>query len=145
MRRTPPVRAGPGRSATSTGRARPAAAPSRSPSDGRREWLGSGGQGVGGVRGTGGLQHTDRCRHASAPGSWRDTMTIDRDTGSIAQLLGRMDGLVAELEAEASPGRFFLATFTRTTRAVADALEDGWFEDPAWVEEWDVVFADLYL
>jgi Family of unknown function (DUF5995) len=72
-------------------------------------------------------------------------MTIDRDTGSIAQLVARMEGLVAELDAERSPGRFFLATYTRTTQAVADALEDGWFEDPAWVEEWDVVFAGLYL
>ncbi len=72
-------------------------------------------------------------------------MTIDRDTGSIGQLVARMQGLVAELEAEGSAGRFFLATYTRTTQAVADALEDGWFEDPAWVEEWDVVFADLYL
>ena len=56
-----------------------------------------------------------------------------------------MEALVAELEAEGSTGRFFLATYTRTTQAVAAALEDGRFEDPAWVEEWDVVFADLYL
>ena len=63
----------------------------------------------------------------------------------ISALLVRMDELVAELEAERSPGRYFLSTYTRTTRAVAAALDDGRFEDPAWVEEWDVVFADLYL
>jgi hypothetical protein len=56
-----------------------------------------------------------------------------------------MEALLAELTAEGSAGRYFLATYTRTTRAVADALDDGRFEDPAWVEEWDVVFADLYL
>jgi Family of unknown function (DUF5995) len=64
---------------------------------------------------------------------------------TIPALLERMDALVAELEAEADTGRYFLSTYTRTTRAVAAALEDGRFEDPAWVEEWDVVFADLYV
>jgi len=63
----------------------------------------------------------------------------------IAGLIARMEALVAELDAEGDPGRYFLATYTRTTRAVADALDDGRFEDPAWVEAWDVVFADLYL
>jgi Family of unknown function (DUF5995) len=67
------------------------------------------------------------------------------DTRTIPALLDRMDALVAELDAERSPGRYFLSTYTRTTRAVGAALEDGRFEDPAWVEEWDVVFADLYL
>jgi hypothetical protein len=67
------------------------------------------------------------------------------DERTIERLLARMDGLVAELEAEQDTGRWFLATYTRTTRAVGAALEDGFFEDPAWVEEWDVVFADLYL
>jgi hypothetical protein len=56
-----------------------------------------------------------------------------------------MDALLADLEAEGDPARFFLGTYSRTTRAVAAALEQGHFEDRAWVEEWDVVFADLYL
>ena len=64
---------------------------------------------------------------------------------TIERLLGRMEALVAWLEADRDTGRFFLATYTRTTRAVGSALADGRFEDPAWVEEWDVVFADLYL
>ena len=64
---------------------------------------------------------------------------------TIERLLARMDALVARLEADRDTGRFFLATYTRTTRAVGSALADGRFEDPAWVEEWDVVFADLYL
>jgi hypothetical protein len=33
----------------------------------------------------------------------------------------------------------------RTTDAVGKALRDGLFEDPAWVERWDVAFAELYL
>src|SRR3954454_23690926 len=64
---------------------------------------------------------------------------------AISALLERMGVLVAELEADRSPGRYFLSTYTRTTRAVGAALEDGRFEDPAWVEDWDIVFADLYL
>src|ERR687884_922824 len=70
-------------------------------------------------------------------------MTISSER-TISSLLVRMDALVAELEAEQSTGRYFLATYTRTTRAIAAALADGRFEDPPWVEEWDVVFADLY-
>jgi hypothetical protein len=56
-----------------------------------------------------------------------------------------MDDLAARLEAEGDPARFFLGTYARTTRAIGAALDAGAFEDPAWVEEWDVVFADLYL
>src|SRR3954454_3877027 len=63
----------------------------------------------------------------------------------IAGLIARMEALVAELEAEGDAGRYFLATYTRTTRAVADALDDGRFEDRAWVEAWDVVFGALSL
>src|ERR671938_214731 len=71
--------------------------------------------------------------------------TSTRAARRNGRLLKRMDALLAELEAEWDTGRFFLATYTRTTRAVAAALADGRFEDPDWVEEWDVVFADLYL
>ena len=39
----------------------------------------------------------------------------------------------------------FLATYQRTTQAVGDAIDSASFEDPGWVERWDVVFADLYL
>jgi Family of unknown function (DUF5995) len=71
-------------------------------------------------------------------------MTISSER-RISSLLVRMDALVTELEAEQSAGGYFLSTYARTTRAVAAALQDGRFEDPPWVEEWDVVFADLYL
>jgi hypothetical protein len=72
-------------------------------------------------------------------------MADETRTRDIAGLLTRMEALLAELEAEGDPASFFLGTYARTTYAVAEALEDGRFEDPAWVEEWDVVFADLYL
>jgi hypothetical protein len=41
--------------------------------------------------------------------------------------------------------RTFISTYLRTTRAVGEAIAHGRFEDPAWVERWDVVFAQLYL
>src|SRR5918911_727267 len=67
------------------------------------------------------------------------------DARSIGRLLARMDSLLREMDTEDNPLRVFLATYTRTTRAVGTALQDARFEDPAWVEEWDVVFADLSL
>ena len=41
--------------------------------------------------------------------------------------------------------RFFLDTYERTTRAVGEAVDAGQFEDPDWVQRWDVAFAELYL
>jgi hypothetical protein len=69
---------------------------------------------------------------------------MEASTG-IGALLHRMEGLLAPLEAAGDPARFFLATYLRTTRAVADELASGGFRDPAWVERWDVAFAGLYL
>jgi hypothetical protein len=53
----------------------------------------------------------------------------------------RLEGLAPEDEAQ----RAFLETYLRTTLAVGVAVDDGLFEDPAWVERWDVAFAGLYL
>ena len=69
---------------------------------------------------------------------------MDR-SADIDALIGRMEGLLAPLEARGHPGRFFLATYLRTTRAVAAELGRGGFLDPPWVERWDVAFAELYL
>jgi hypothetical protein len=63
----------------------------------------------------------------------------------IDGLIGRMEGLLAPLEARGDPGRYFLATYLRTTKAVKEELDRGGFRDTAWVERWDVAFADLYL
>jgi Family of unknown function (DUF5995) len=69
---------------------------------------------------------------------------MERSAG-MGALLRRMEGLLEPLEASGDPGRFFLATYLRTTRAVAEELGRGGFRDPEWVERWDVAFADLYL
>ena len=64
---------------------------------------------------------------------------------SVAALVARMGELLEPLEADRDPGRFFLGVYVRTTVAVGAAIDAGDFEDPAWVEEWDVDFAGLYL
>ena len=69
---------------------------------------------------------------------------MDRARG-IDALIDRMERLLAPLEARGDPGRYFLATYLRTTRAVEEELERGGFRDTEWVERWDVAFADLYL
>jgi Family of unknown function (DUF5995) len=64
---------------------------------------------------------------------------------SVEALIGRMTELQAPLEADRDPARFFHGVYLRTTEAVAAAIRGGEFEDPAWVEEWDVDFAARYL
>jgi Family of unknown function (DUF5995) len=63
----------------------------------------------------------------------------------VDALVARMSGLLAEIAADGDPGRFFLGTYLRITEAVRAALDDGLFEDPAWVAEWDTDFAGFYL
>jgi hypothetical protein len=58
----------------------------------------------------------------------------------VAEMQTRLDALPA-----GSGLREFLGTYQRTTTAVGKAILDGRFEDGDWVEEWDVVFARLYL
>ena len=59
----------------------------------------------------------------------------------VATMQSRLDGLTAAQE----PLREFLGTYQRTTLAVGKAVDGGLFEDPGWVERWDVAFAELYL
>jgi hypothetical protein len=64
---------------------------------------------------------------------------------TVDDLIARMVALATALDADGDPGRFFLSTYLRITRAVRAALDEGLFDDPAWVEAWDVDFAGLYL
>ena len=67
------------------------------------------------------------------------------DAGAIDELLARMRTVLARLDEQQDQRRHFLATYLRTTAAVRDELCRGGFVDTAWVERWDVAFADLYL
>jgi hypothetical protein len=62
-------------------------------------------------------------------------------TGVVSRMQQRLD----DLPPNARQRRPFLGTYLRTTEAVGAAVSDGLFEDPEWVERWDVVFAELYL
>ncbi|NYG05771.1 hypothetical protein BJ986_000258 [Phycicoccus badiiscoriae] len=63
----------------------------------------------------------------------------------IARVVAAMDARLVRMPPERSAQRLFLETYRRTTLAVGAAIADAQFEDPEWVERWDVVFADLYL
>ena len=63
----------------------------------------------------------------------------------IEDLLADLDAGQAALTAAGDSRRFFHATYTRTTRAVAEEIARGGFEDNEWVHRWDLAFADFYL
>ncbi|MFD3399589.1 DUF5995 family protein, partial [Kribbella sp. NPDC058693] len=67
------------------------------------------------------------------------------DGSPIADVVARMQQRLDELPEEVAQRRFFLSTYLRTTQAVGKAIDDARFEDPAWVEVWDVEFVELYL
>jgi hypothetical protein len=67
------------------------------------------------------------------------------DGSPITAVVARMQQRLDELPAAFAHRRFFLGTYLRTTQAVGKAIDDARFEDPAWVEVWDVKFAELYL
>jgi hypothetical protein len=60
-------------------------------------------------------------------------------------LIARMQQLLQPLETSGDAQRYFLATYLRTTQAVAEQIVRGEFDDPPWVEAWDIAFAGLYL
>jgi hypothetical protein len=67
------------------------------------------------------------------------------DTTGVARVLDQMQQRLDALPASMVERRVFLSTYQRTTAAVGAAIDQARFEDPAWVERWDVVFAELYL
>jgi len=67
---------------------------------------------------------------------------VDRDIDGV---IGDMNALQDELDRRDDTRRHFVATYRRTTLAVAEEIKAGSFRDPEWVERWDVAFADLYL
>lgn len=63
----------------------------------------------------------------------------------VDALIARMETQYADLLARDDRRHFFHGTYLRTTKAIGSELAAGGFLDQAWVERWDVVFADLYL
>ncbi len=73
----------------------------------------------------------------------------DRHTGGVAHavdcVVEDMGRRLHRLSPDQQHLRGFLGTYQRTTLAVGKAVDAGHFEDPVWVEQWDVAFARLYL
>ena len=64
---------------------------------------------------------------------------------TIAAVVRRLQQRIDELPVTLAHRRSFAAAYRRTMIAVEEALDRARFEDPAWVERWDVTFADLFL
>jgi len=70
---------------------------------------------------------------------------MDTEAQTIAAVVARMQRRLDAMPPGREHRRQFLETYQRTTIAVGKALADAGFEDPEWVEAWDVRFADLFL
>ncbi len=70
---------------------------------------------------------------------------VTRDDRTVANVLDAMQRRIDDIPPAFAHRRVFAETYLRTTRAVGTAIDDARFEDPHWVQRWDVVFADLYL
>jgi hypothetical protein len=64
---------------------------------------------------------------------------------SIADVAQRLQDRAADLPPALAHRRIFIETYRRTTLAVGRAVDGGGFEDPDWVTEWDIAFAELFL
>jgi hypothetical protein len=64
---------------------------------------------------------------------------------AIDDVAARLEQRIADLPPSLSHRAVFIDTYRRTTIAVGMAVNASRFEDPAWVEAWDVAFAELYL
>ena len=64
---------------------------------------------------------------------------------TLADALNAMQARLDSLPPSREPLRAFLGTYRRTTMAVGAAVATANFDDPGWVEDWDVAFAQFYL
>jgi len=64
---------------------------------------------------------------------------------TIDALLTRMRSDLERLTADGDARRFFHGTYLRTTEAVTAEIDRGGFIDDAWLRDWDLAFADLYV
>ena len=63
----------------------------------------------------------------------------------IDRVIDELQRRIDELPVDLRHRRTFIATYRRTTIAVAEEIAAAGFEDPEWVARWDVAFADLFL
>ena len=63
----------------------------------------------------------------------------------IDRVIDELQRRIDELPVDLRHRRTFIATYRRTTIAVAEEIAAAGFEDPEWVARWDIAFADLFL
>jgi hypothetical protein len=66
-------------------------------------------------------------------------------TATIGELIAHMEDIQARLDASGDARRYWHGVYRRGTVAIRSEIERGGFHDPAWLERWDLVFADFYL
>jgi hypothetical protein len=64
---------------------------------------------------------------------------------TIGQVVDELQQRIDALPPDQTHRRTFITTYQRTTRAVGDAVDAAFFEDPDWVVSWDVAFANLFV
>lgn len=64
---------------------------------------------------------------------------------TIEELISLMEAMQARLDAAGDQRRLWHGVYRRGTVAVAAEIKAGGFQDPEWLERWDLVFADIYL
>jgi Family of unknown function (DUF5995) len=80
--------------------------------------------------------------------AWEASVTSEHDAprpDRVAEVVAAMQRRLDRLPAADVSRREFLQTYQRTTAAVGATIAAGSFEDPDWVERWDVAFAGFYL
>jgi hypothetical protein len=70
---------------------------------------------------------------------------VHSSSSAIGVVADQMKDLLDGLPPDRAHLTAFLSTYWRTTLAVGEAVAQARFEDPEWVEDWDVAFAQLYL
>ena len=63
----------------------------------------------------------------------------------LESLIEQMEAIGVRLGAANDERQHFHNPYLRTTRAVQEEIDRGRFLNPEWTEQWDVVFAQLYL
>jgi hypothetical protein len=64
---------------------------------------------------------------------------------TVAELISFMEDIQSRLDAAGDGRRHWHGVYRRGTVAVRNEIERGGFLDSAWLERWDLVFADIYL
>ena len=91
------------------------------------------------------MHQTGKVTHAPAGDADPTAPVRDAQAPGVQAVLERMRLSLDRMEDAGDARRFFLATYARTTAAVGEAIGAARFEDPEWVDRWDVAFAQLYL